>query len=295
MTHDDETLTQRYQREHETHLASLAAMTPEQIFALEVEAHNAMAEVDKLKARIVEIESGAESLRLTSDYHKRQADQYRKEWAGRLAAATVGEEVERYAFEPYGMQWMKDGAYVLHDQHQRLIEAERQRRWDGNEISSREQREEVQRLQAEIERLQAYDSFADLIGWTVKVEKALCEKLGKPWTPDGISIQLLIDELGVSLEEAKHGQRVLAHELETMTAHADNYSRMFEEEHESHEATKAEVERLTTACNKFSEPEMLAQTVVLPEPIDDRSCSIAYASGWSACLDEVARLNGAKP
>ncbi len=31
--------------------------------------------------------------------------------------------------------------------------------------------------------------------WSIQVEKDLCAKLGKPWTPSGISIGSLIDEL----------------------------------------------------------------------------------------------------
>jgi predicted NAD/FAD-binding protein len=75
------------------------------------------------------------------------------------------------------------------------------------------------------------------------------------------------------LEEAKQGQRVLAMEVDLL---------------------KAEVERLTTACNKYSEAELLANKVVLPERRTAR-VSWHYSDGWNDCLGEVARMNGAKP
>jgi hypothetical protein len=63
--------------------------------------------------------------------------------------------------EVRGLQWLESGhyrknppkyGYNPHDwnplmtvtQHQRLLEAERQRRWDGNEISSRDHAEELE-------------------------------------------------------------------------------------------------------------------------------------------------------
>ena len=51
-THNDETLHDRYTREHLTHLARLATMTPDQIAAMELDLHNALAEVDRLRARL---------------------------------------------------------------------------------------------------------------------------------------------------------------------------------------------------------------------------------------------------
>lgn len=46
----DETLRDRYAREHADHMARLARMTPEQIAELELSLHNALAERDALAA-----------------------------------------------------------------------------------------------------------------------------------------------------------------------------------------------------------------------------------------------------
>lgn len=51
-THNDETLHDRYTREHLTHLARLAMMTPDQIAAMELDLHNALAEVGRLRAKL---------------------------------------------------------------------------------------------------------------------------------------------------------------------------------------------------------------------------------------------------
>ena len=50
-THNDETLHDRYAREHADHMALLAKMTPEQIAEMELSLHNAMAELDRLRDR----------------------------------------------------------------------------------------------------------------------------------------------------------------------------------------------------------------------------------------------------
>lgn len=50
-THNDETLHDRYTREHLTHLARLATMTPDQIAAMELDLHNTLAEVGRLRAQ----------------------------------------------------------------------------------------------------------------------------------------------------------------------------------------------------------------------------------------------------
>lgn len=50
-TYCDETLHDRYAREHADHMARLAKMTPEQIAEMELSLHNAMAEVDRLRAK----------------------------------------------------------------------------------------------------------------------------------------------------------------------------------------------------------------------------------------------------
>lgn len=47
----DETLHDRYAREHADHMARLAKMMPEQIAELELSLHNALAEVDRLRAQ----------------------------------------------------------------------------------------------------------------------------------------------------------------------------------------------------------------------------------------------------
>lgn len=51
-THNDETLHDRYAREHADHMARLAKMTPEQIAEMELSLHNAMAELDRLRAQL---------------------------------------------------------------------------------------------------------------------------------------------------------------------------------------------------------------------------------------------------
>jgi hypothetical protein len=45
-TYGDETLRDRYAREHADHMARLAKMTPEQIAEIELDLHNALAERD---------------------------------------------------------------------------------------------------------------------------------------------------------------------------------------------------------------------------------------------------------
>lgn len=50
-TYGDETLHERYAREHADHMARLAKMTPEQIAEMELDLHNALAEVDRLRAQ----------------------------------------------------------------------------------------------------------------------------------------------------------------------------------------------------------------------------------------------------
>ena len=53
MTYNDETLRERYQREHAEHLARLAALTPEQIDEMIVSHHNAMAAADSLRTDLL--------------------------------------------------------------------------------------------------------------------------------------------------------------------------------------------------------------------------------------------------
>lgn len=50
-TYGDETLHDRYAREHADHMTRLAKMTPEQIAEMELDLHNALAEVDRLRAQ----------------------------------------------------------------------------------------------------------------------------------------------------------------------------------------------------------------------------------------------------
>lgn len=51
-TYGDETLHERYQREHADHLARLAKMTPEQIAEMAMSLHNALAEADRLRTQL---------------------------------------------------------------------------------------------------------------------------------------------------------------------------------------------------------------------------------------------------
>lgn len=51
-TNHDETIAQRYEREGREHLDMLAKMTPEQIRDLELQAHNALCDVDRLRSEI---------------------------------------------------------------------------------------------------------------------------------------------------------------------------------------------------------------------------------------------------
>lgn len=54
-THADETVEERYQREHRADLARYAAMTPVQIEKITIDLHNALAQRDKLLAVVVEL------------------------------------------------------------------------------------------------------------------------------------------------------------------------------------------------------------------------------------------------
>lgn len=54
-THNNETLFERYVREHQDMLAIYAAMTPDQIHDMAVELHNALAQRDALLAALKEI------------------------------------------------------------------------------------------------------------------------------------------------------------------------------------------------------------------------------------------------
>jgi predicted deacylase len=56
-TNGDETLSQRYQREHAEHLARLAEMTPEQMAAIVLDLHNAQASMDKATTLLAEARS----------------------------------------------------------------------------------------------------------------------------------------------------------------------------------------------------------------------------------------------
>lgn len=60
-TNHDETLHERYAREHEAELAMLAKMTPEEIHGLCLQLHNALAERDALRAELAEVK-GREAL-----------------------------------------------------------------------------------------------------------------------------------------------------------------------------------------------------------------------------------------
>lgn len=65
-TYCDETLHDRYAREHADHLARLAKMTPEQIAEMELSLHNAMAEVDRLRAKASQ---GGEAVEVFTTWH----------------------------------------------------------------------------------------------------------------------------------------------------------------------------------------------------------------------------------
>ena len=69
-TYGDETLHDRYAREHADHLARLAKMTPEQIAEMELSLHNAMAEVDRLRANACQ---GGEAVEVVA-YHGKDPD-----------------------------------------------------------------------------------------------------------------------------------------------------------------------------------------------------------------------------
>lgn len=69
-THNDETLHDRYAREHADHMARLAKMTPEQIAEMELSLHNAMAEVDRLRANACQ---GGEAVEVVA-YHGKKPD-----------------------------------------------------------------------------------------------------------------------------------------------------------------------------------------------------------------------------
>ena len=53
-TNHDETLRERYAREHEIELATLAKMKPEQIHEMSLELHNALAERDTLRQQLAD-------------------------------------------------------------------------------------------------------------------------------------------------------------------------------------------------------------------------------------------------
>jgi hypothetical protein len=76
------------------------------------------------------------------------------------------------------------------------------------------------------------------------------------------------------LEEAKQGQRVLAMDVEQLEA----------------ELLQA-AEMIGNQGKTIRELQLAAQKVVLPERIYGNP----YSRGFNACLDEVERLNGAKP
>lgn len=83
-THNDETLHERYAREHETELAIMAKMKPEDIYALSLELHNANASCDALRAE-------AEALRAENERlieYSRQQQEHQEKTEGRLDAVT---------------------------------------------------------------------------------------------------------------------------------------------------------------------------------------------------------------
>lgn len=84
-THNDETLHDRYAREHADHMARLAKMTPEQIAEMELSLHNAMAEVDRLRANACQ---GGEAVAWHTDDHltDKSATTYDREVAERWRA-----------------------------------------------------------------------------------------------------------------------------------------------------------------------------------------------------------------
>lgn len=50
-TNCDETVAERYERDHEVYLNILARMTPQEIFDLECRHHNALAKIDQLEVQ----------------------------------------------------------------------------------------------------------------------------------------------------------------------------------------------------------------------------------------------------
>ena len=60
-TNHDETPHERYVREHETELAMLAKMKPEQIHEMSLELHNALAERDTLRQQLAEMTKRAKT------------------------------------------------------------------------------------------------------------------------------------------------------------------------------------------------------------------------------------------
>lgn len=66
-THGDETLHDRYAREHADHMARLAKLTPEQIAEMELSLHNALAEVDRLRAQLPS--QGGEAVEVLTTWH----------------------------------------------------------------------------------------------------------------------------------------------------------------------------------------------------------------------------------
>lgn len=66
-THNDETLHDRYAREHADHLARLAKLTPEQIAEMELSLHNALAENAALRAQLHS--QGGEAVEVLTTWH----------------------------------------------------------------------------------------------------------------------------------------------------------------------------------------------------------------------------------
>lgn len=65
-TYGDETLHDRYAREHADNLARLSKMTPEHIAEMELSLHNALAEVDRLRAKASQ---GGDAVEVVTTWH----------------------------------------------------------------------------------------------------------------------------------------------------------------------------------------------------------------------------------
>lgn len=82
-THNDETLHDRYTRDHLTHLARLATMTPDQIAAMELDLHNAIAEVGRLRVQLPS--QGGEAVEVVAYGDKQQLSALKNECSASCA------------------------------------------------------------------------------------------------------------------------------------------------------------------------------------------------------------------